>query len=108
MTIDKLEEAKELHSEIEKLKESADFFDYENHRYLCKSDKERSVDKIKNNKFPFFISGFFKDNKNMAQLNVKGFFGGKTIECDTEFIEMCHSYFKNKLEEKKKTFEQLN
>ena len=108
MTIDKLEEAKELQYEIEKLKESVDFFDYENHRYLCRLDKEKSDNTIKNNRFPFFLSGLFKDNKNMAQLNVRGFFGGKTIECDTEFIEMCHSYFKNKLEEKKKAFEQLN
>ena len=76
--------------------------------YLCRADKEKADNTIKCEKFPFLLRGIFEKNKNRAGLNVRGFFGGKTIECDTEFIEMCHSYFEKKLEEKKKEFEQLN
>lgn len=107
MNIETLEKAKELQEEIEILEESVDFFDYDKHSFISRTDREKANETRKNLKFPFILEGIFKNSKNNARLNVKGFFGGKTIECDEEFVKMCHQYFKGRLQEKNEEFKNL-
>ncbi len=46
--------------------------------------------------------------KNIVQINYQGFLGGEQIEVDNDFITMCQEYFRGKLEEKRKEFDELS
>ena len=107
MNQETLAKANELNEEINILRDNIHFFapmDKRHDRY-----NEDKIEIAKHRKRQFLFFGY-KDNdtdKNYAKLNFYGFFGGKEIEVDNEFVTMCHDYFVNKYENKLKELEEL-
>lgn len=97
MTEKEIEKVIKIKEEIEDLRKCVEFFVPENGEYVSRNDKEKAIERIKSGAKLLF-HGFGKK----VQLNAPGFFGGKAIEVDMDFVNYCREYFENKLEEKKK------
>ena len=89
----------QLKKEREVYEKAISVFDINRHPFLSRTDREKAEENIKRNRFGYFLECLKKDNKNHVRLNAKGFFGGQTIEVDSEFVEMCLEYFKRKQKE---------
>ena len=110
MTDEKLEKANLIKQDIERLEQCVWFFSSKQSGICNRYDRydRDDVERAKKRRFPYLFEGFVKDDKNKARLNYHGFFGGKTIEVDDDFISMCREYFEIRLAEKKTEFEKLN
>lgn len=106
MTKEQVEKLEEIKKDMEIYDRAISVFDINKH---FTSILDRYEAKAKANKFRFgyFLECLRKGNKNCVRLNVKGYFGGQSIEVDQEFVDMCLSYFKKKREELEKEFEAL-
>lgn len=102
MTEKEIEKAMKIKEEIDELRKYVEFFIPENEEYVSRSDKEKALERIKSGAKLLF-HGFDKK----VQINAPGFFGGRTIEVDMDFVNYCRKYFENKLEEKKKELEEM-
>ena len=96
MTNEQEEELKRIRREMEIYDKAISVFDINKHGFLSKSDREKAQETIKKSRFGYFLECLKKDDKNHVRLNTKGFFGGQTIEVDSEFVEMCLEHFKKK------------
>ena len=96
MTYEQEEELKRIRREMEVYDKAISVFDINKHGFLSKSDREKAQETVKTCRFGYFLECLKKDNKNHVRLNTKGFFGGQTIEVDSEFVDMCLEYFKKK------------
>ena len=96
MTYEKEQELKRIRNEIEIYDKAISVFDINKHGFLSKSDREKAQETIKKSRCGYFLECLKKDDKNHVRLNTKGFFGGQTIEVDSEFVDMCLEYFKKK------------
>ena len=106
MTKEKMEKAGKIQNEIEKYERAINVFDINKHMFSINSDKVKAIENSKK-PFGFILRCFKNENKNKVQLSPKGFFGGDSIEVDSEFVEMCLEYFKNKKAECEKRFQEL-
>lgn len=107
MTKEQVEKLEEIKKDMEIYDKAISVFDIKKHGFLSKSDREKTQEIIKKKRFAYLLECLRKDNQNHVRLNVKGYFGGQTIEVDQEFVDMCLSYFKNKREKLEKEFEAL-
>lgn len=96
MTYEQEEELKRIRKEMEVYDKAISVFDLSQHRFSSRSDKENAQENVKKNKFGYLLECLKKDDKNHVRLNPIGFFGGQTIEVDSEFVDMCLKYFKEK------------
>lgn len=96
MTYEQEKELKRIRREMEVYDKAIFVFDINKHGFLSKSDREKAKETVKTCRFGYFLECLKKDNKNHVGLNAKGFFGGQTIEVDSEFVDMCLEYFKKK------------
>ena len=107
MTYKQEEELKRIREEMAIYDKAISVFDINRHGFLSKSDREKAQETVKTNRFAYFLECLKKDNKNHVRLNVKGFFGGQTIEVDQDFVDMCLEYFKKKRKELDTAYEVL-
>lgn len=96
MTYEQEKELNRIKEEMEIYDKAISAFDINKHNFLSRSDKEKAKENVKKLRFPYYLNCLKKDNKNHVRLNVKGFFGGETVEVDNEFVDMCLEYFKMK------------
>ena len=96
MTHEQEKELKRIRSEMEVYDKAISVFHINKHGFLSKFDREKAQETIKKNRFAYFLECLKKNDKNHVRLNTKGFFGGQTIEVDSEFVEMCLEHFKAK------------
>lgn len=96
MTYEQEKELNRIKEEMEVYDKAISVFDINKHNFLSSFDKEKAKEKVKKCRFGYFLECLKKDNKNHVRLNVKGFFGGETVEVDSEFVDMCLEYFKKK------------
>lgn len=96
MTQEQERELNRIKEEMEIYDKAISVFDINKHGFLSSSDKEKAKENIKKYRFGYFIECFKNNNRNHIKLNAKGFFGGESIEVDSEFVNMCLEYFKKK------------
>ena len=96
MIYEQEEELKRIRKEMEIYDKAISVFDINQHRFSSRSDREKAQENIKKNRFGYLLECLKKDDKNQVRLNSRGFFGGQTIEVDSEFVDMCLEYFKKK------------
>lgn len=106
MNKEQFEKAQKLSKEIDELKESIELFTEPYGNYLCDNDYHNAIERIKEKGY-LILHGFTKDKNKYVQLNVPGFFGGKYINVDMDFVKLCKNYFTEKLKEKEEEFEKI-
>lgn len=96
MTYEQEKELNRIKREMEVYDKAISVFDINKHRFSSNSDKDKAKENIKKHRFGYFLECFKKNDKNHMRLNPKGFFGGDSVEVDSEFVDMCLGYFKKK------------
>lgn len=99
MTHEKEMKLEQIKKEREVYEKAISVFDINRHFFLCMEDRKKANENIKKNRFGFFLDCLKIGNENHVRLHAKGFFGGETVEVDSEFVEMCLEYFKRKKKE---------
>lgn len=96
MTYEQEEELNRIRKEMEVYDKAISVFDINQHRFSSRTDREKAQENIKKNRFSYLLECLRINDKNHVRLNARGFFGGQTIEVDSEFVDMCLEYFKKK------------
>ena len=107
MTHEQEEKLKRIRGEMDNYDKAISTFDINRCGFLSKADREKAQETIKRNRFAYLLECLTIKGANHVRLNIKGFFGGQTIEVDQEFVDMCLEYFKKKRKELEIEYEKL-
>ena len=107
MTYEQEKELNRIKNEMKIYDTAISIFDINKHVFPSKNDRETALENIKKKKFGYFLECFKKNDKNHVRLDPKGFFGGESVEVDSEFVDMCLEYFKKKRKVLDEEYEKL-